>query len=106
MNGNDRHANGSITLEGIAVEWLRQRERHLARMTHQEIEQYNMAMDRLYLNAERVSKKSLPSYNINGLFYSVGIIINDGLEFERTAEQKDRSHGSNGSMGKIIKRII
>ena len=55
MNGNDRHANGSITLEGIAVEWLRQRERHLARMTHQEIEQYNMAMDRLYLNAERVS---------------------------------------------------
>ena len=54
MNGNDRNANGAITLEGIAVEWLRQREIHLARMTQQELEQYNQAMDRLYLNSERV----------------------------------------------------
>ena len=61
MNGNARnqHHNGSITLEGVAMEWIRQREQGLARMTHQELEQYNTAMDRLYLNSERVRIKPI-----------------------------------------------
>ena len=66
MNGNARnqHHNGSITLEGVAMEWIRQREQGLARMTHQELEQYNTAMDRLYLNSERVRNKTLKSSTV------------------------------------------
>ena len=66
MNGNARnqHHNGSITLEGVAMEWIRQREQGLARMTHQELEQYNTAMDRLYLNSERVRNKTLKASTV------------------------------------------
>ena len=49
-----RYAYGSIGLDGIAMEWFRQRQARLAGLRQQEIDAYNRALDRLYLNAERV----------------------------------------------------
>lgn len=53
----NRHANGAIGLEGFAQEWFRNRRIGLARLENRprEREAYNLAMDRLFLNAERVS---------------------------------------------------
>ena len=55
-NGRNHHANGSIGLEGFAQEWFRNRRIGLARLDNRprEREAYNMAMDRLFLNCERV----------------------------------------------------
>ena len=53
---NERHASGSISLEGFAQEWFRQRQTGLARLAERPYERqaYERAMDRLFLNAERV----------------------------------------------------
>ena len=55
-NQRNRHSNGSIALEGFAEEWFRTRRMGLARLENRPRERaaYNQAMDRLFLNAERV----------------------------------------------------
>ena len=52
----DRHAHGQIALQGFAQEWFRARRAGLARLNNRprEREAYNRAMDRLFLNSERV----------------------------------------------------
>ena len=53
----NRHAQGAIGLEGFAQEWFRNRRLGLARLENRprERQAYNLAMDRLFLNSERVS---------------------------------------------------
>ena len=55
-NQRNRHSNGAIALEGFAEEWFRTRRMGLARLENRPRERaaYNQAMDRLFLNAERV----------------------------------------------------
>ena len=82
-NQRNRHSNGSIALEGFAEEWFRTRRMGLARLENRPRERaaYNQAMDRLFLNAERVNSFiTVGLQKITKSFYRDGTNINDGPE--------------------------
>ena len=66
MDGDDRQENGSINFDGFAERWFQERNEGLARLAERPRERraYERAMDRLFLNAERVNNKILTVINV------------------------------------------
>ena len=104
----DRHAHGQIALQGFAQEWFRARRAGLARLNNRprEREAYNQAMDRLFLNSERVSVKYCKPTVLTDPHYRDGKRNKDGPESEPIVEPIDQSPGCHGSTGMNINKVI
>ena len=104
----DRHAHGQIALHGFAQEWFRARRAGLARLNNRprEREAYNQAMDRLFLNSERVSVLYCTPTVITDFSYRDGKKSKDGPESEPIVVQNVLSRTYHGSMGMNTNKVI